>query len=330
LVMIFNHYGISRLPDETILTPGSLNHWLQNQPDGYVGEGLVSWSAALRVAQASHNRYGTPLLAYRKTVENIDATVQAELTAHRPFILQLPGHFVVGQGLVSTEPFDVRIADPLGQITQLNQQTHQPLSVRTFVPTTTPNPLILSISDQDTSVRFTDESGNNAGVTSIDFINSSTDSAPHTSTPRNMTELIPLNSQYSLHLSKPVFGYTATSLFGYDSYSLLTNQQIIRHVVGPLGIRFLLTYPVGDNQMTIKSLANFEELMLDLEPLSQDTQLSPPLKWALQELFSVASNQQNKSRYVSLSEQFLSERPVGTTSLGLEYLHQQLLAIEQY
>lgn len=42
--MVLQYYNYTKLPDGTALDPGTLNTWLKNQPDGYVGNGLVNCS----------------------------------------------------------------------------------------------------------------------------------------------------------------------------------------------------------------------------------------------------------------------------------------------
>src|ERR1700722_603606 len=49
--MIFRYYGINELPDGTPLDPGTLNKWLENQPDGYVETGWVNWIALSRLSK---------------------------------------------------------------------------------------------------------------------------------------------------------------------------------------------------------------------------------------------------------------------------------------
>ena len=47
--MVFQYHGLTKLPDNTTLDPGTVNAWLKTQLDGYVGNGYVNWLALSRL-----------------------------------------------------------------------------------------------------------------------------------------------------------------------------------------------------------------------------------------------------------------------------------------
>lgn len=157
LAMIMNAHGITQMANGEVLNPASLNQWLVDQPDGYVGGGLVNFMAAMRLTKQLSDLYNTPALEYGRI--NYDATVgnapaAAEITADRPVIVQIPGHFLVADGVVGAGE-DLLIKDPAFAYTQLSQHASAPLSFRTFQPSYTDLSYLLLTADQATSLTVT-------------------------------------------------------------------------------------------------------------------------------------------------------------------------------
>jgi hypothetical protein len=158
MVMILQYYDISTLPDGQVLTPDSLNTWLQLQSDGYIGNGLLNWLAVTRLTRLVHEQRGTPKLEYRRVSTHPLAKAQEELTREHPVILHLNGHFIVGSGL-SENPNDLVIKDPLFWYSFLSQHQTSLLSTRVFTPSLTDLSYILVVSDPSVQVQITDHNG---------------------------------------------------------------------------------------------------------------------------------------------------------------------------
>lgn len=319
LTMIFHHYGISRLPDGSALTPQTFNVWLKSQPDGYVGEGLVNWQAGLRLARHSHEQYGTPLLAYRKVVDDWQTALQSELTALRPAIIQLPGHFVVAEGIAATHPLDFAIADPAFPHTRLNQHTQQAVSIRTFTPVSDVQPTITVLAHTESTVQLTNS--NTTGVQTVDQIRSSSSQ----STPFQIVELVSTLASATLKFAQPLFKpLLATVMLHSNHFEPLINL-VIQPIAGPNGVRFRVsTGNTGTSVLT--PVSSFAELQQDLAPLQQQGLLSTQPALQLRETLSVAHNKPSHTttRYKALAQMLLPT----TSNLGTQYLLQQLAAIE--
>lgn len=132
-VMVLRYYGIHEISEGLLLTPSTLNTWLNAQSDGYIASGLVNWIALTRLARQFHIKNPQiPTLEYAKK----DATasiVQTEFSFNRPPIIALSGHFVVGTGFDVNE---LSILDPYYE----NKHTlllTDAKSLRTFTPSFT-------------------------------------------------------------------------------------------------------------------------------------------------------------------------------------------------
>lgn len=63
-VMVLHSHGHLHLPDETALTPSSLNLWLLSQPDGYLGQGHLNWRAISRLTSINEQHSTLPALEF--------------------------------------------------------------------------------------------------------------------------------------------------------------------------------------------------------------------------------------------------------------------------
>ena len=130
--MIFRYHGIDRLPDGRELTPSTLNSWLTDQPDGYIGPGLTNWIALTRLSRQMHPVLGTPVLEYQRlTSANISAASN-QISQSLPVIVQIPGHFLVAKGIAAGQD-DLIINDPAYDYDYFNQHAVSPISTRIFL-----------------------------------------------------------------------------------------------------------------------------------------------------------------------------------------------------
>lgn len=111
-VMIFHHYHYHFLPDGQPLNPSTLNHWLTQQPDGYIDNNLLNWQALTRLSrqlqkqQLAQNPHSSifPKLEFQVITGNPNDSywqetfIFSKVQAGEPIIAELPGHFIVFHG----------------------------------------------------------------------------------------------------------------------------------------------------------------------------------------------------------------------------------------
>lgn len=131
-VMIMRYHGISTMPDGSEVNPETVNTWMQNN-HGYVG-GLVSFASLTVLAREISDIYGTPKLEYQRHSADYDPII-GQINQDRPVVLEIPGHFVVGNGYKNNG--DLRIVDPSYNRTLLSEHGTTLLSMRTLTPSYT-------------------------------------------------------------------------------------------------------------------------------------------------------------------------------------------------
>ncbi len=134
--MVLRYHGINQLPNGNPLDPSKLNRWLKNEPDGYVGEGLLNWLAITRLTHLLNDELNTPILEYSRLIKPSSEEVVSYLKKQLPVILQIPGHFLVTDGYQIANQ-ELLIKDPAFNYQQLNQHQTQLISAGIFTPSKT-------------------------------------------------------------------------------------------------------------------------------------------------------------------------------------------------
>lgn len=151
--MIMRYHQLNFLPNGQEITPASLNEWLQNQPDGYIGDGLLNWLAISRLSANIHSKYGTPKLEYQR-LAGTDLTKQIEaLTQNLPLIFNIAGHFLVANGY-NQENQDFSILDPYYIFRNFKQHGKELLSSRLFIPSYTDLSYLLFVTKADVDIKI--------------------------------------------------------------------------------------------------------------------------------------------------------------------------------
>lgn len=135
--MILKYHGINKLPNGTILNPGTLNSWLKNQKDGYLGTGWVNWLAISRLsklAKSINNITAFDALQYSRTNTGDKNKLTTDINNLLPDILEVPGHFVVAKG-INGSTFNIN--DPYYNRTTLNDYSNTFLTLGTYTPSFT-------------------------------------------------------------------------------------------------------------------------------------------------------------------------------------------------
>ncbi len=141
--MLLRSHGFIFLPDESIITPSSLNQWLRSQADGYVADGLVNWLAITRltriVSEAAQGANLPKLEFQHYPIRDWDsdrAFLEDSVSHLGPQIGTDGGHFFVIDDYSATEQ-DFSIRDPLYPHTWLQQKPKPLTSLRIFTPSQT-------------------------------------------------------------------------------------------------------------------------------------------------------------------------------------------------
>jgi hypothetical protein len=156
--MLLNYYEITNLPSGEIITPLTLNEWLKNESDGFVGPGLVNWPAISRLVKQIHDNSGTVNLEYSRIAGDNLQTAMTEIQNKQPVILEIPGHFFVGSGVTASDN-DIFISDPAYDYQVLNQHQTSIISTRILTPSNTDLSFINLAHDTSIQVDFTNELG---------------------------------------------------------------------------------------------------------------------------------------------------------------------------
>lgn len=157
--MVFQYYGIKKLPDGTTLDPGTLNNWLKSQSDGYVNEGWVNWIAISRLSRLAKDINGITAfnaLEYQRVKGEDKSQLESDINNGIPVILEVPGHFIVGKGIVG-ESFSIN--DPFYDRTTLADYSNTFLSLGKYVPSFTDLSYIMLVTDPNVSLKILDNTG---------------------------------------------------------------------------------------------------------------------------------------------------------------------------
>ena len=138
--MILQKYDVKTPdgPSGSPVTPDVLNDWLQHEPDGYIGFGLLNWIAITRYARESHLVDHAPSeLEYERSY--------LPTTPSLPTIIGTPGHFVVAYDDGGT---DWIINDPADSLNKtLDKLSTVVKSFNNFVPSETDLSYMLFVTD---------------------------------------------------------------------------------------------------------------------------------------------------------------------------------------
>ncbi len=280
LAMIMQYHGITRMPDGTALTPSTLNDWLNLQPDGYIGQGLVNFLSATRLTKQLSSLFGTPALEYGRTNWNRDSGLipaMSEITEGRPVMVQIPGHFMVADG-VDTNQNDLLIKDPAYTYTKFSQHTVDPLSFRMFYPSFTDLSYLLFVHDPSISLEISDANGDPT-VLINEQLRAINDDGSTDETQTTVTHSIakPVAGQYKITISSTASDILAFSVYTYDANGEVTEHSISSDNLG-LARTYVLNYSL-DQPSTLSLSSNFEAFRQILEHYYFQQAFQNPLGW---------------------------------------------------
>ncbi|MBI3985159.1 MAG: C39 family peptidase [Candidatus Levybacteria bacterium] len=201
--MVLNFHGINKLPNGTSLNPGTLNTWLKNQKDGYVGTGWVNWLAISRLSKLSktiNNIVDFDALEFVRFGSANKNQLKTDLEHSIPDILEEPGHFVVATGY---EGDIFKINDPYFDKNTLNDgYSNTFLSLTSFVPSETNLSYIMLTVNPDINLVVKDLDGNIVGESFIQQPLTEESNPSLTNSPIRIFYLPkPENQEYTIEIS---------------------------------------------------------------------------------------------------------------------------------
>lgn len=254
--MMLRGIGISSIPEYGELNPSSLNRWLQDQPYGYVGSGLVNWGEIVRLTGIANALWNTPVLEFRSPASTSLSMIQEELQEGNYVIAQHPGHFVLANGVLD-DPFTIFSHDP-AEIIHRRLNHREVLGARIFTPSHSDLSLLLIAIPEGVSASlfrngmpvgstFSDQISTNQGIKTQHWILVSK----------------PEKAEYHLNLESPFPAELV--VFKYDNKGTLTTEKI--------------SLPAGYHQEAVhvqQSVEIFESMSELVESLWEDHAIPEP------------------------------------------------------
>ncbi len=334
MAMIMQHYGLSVLPDGQLLNPSTLNQWLKTQADGYLGQGNLNWVAVTRLTRLINEKLGTPKLEYRRLNGSSLETAKAEIEASKPVILEIAGHFLVGDGVTSNGS-DVEIKDPAYDFDRFSQHQATLLSTRTFQPSYTDLSYLVMAYQPGLNVSIMN--GDNQPITSLEtFTESLNDPTPGSTETSPTTALVniaqPVEGTYKVVISQPNFGPFNFQLLTYD---LAGNPTIHNQSgwVGPQVLTYVLNYSETNPSTLSQTNISFTSFRQDLMMMKQAKQFNQGFVFTILDALAQAGEKlpkQLSKHQVTAAKVIAAQIEVQTRFIqpaGKAYLQQQIQAL---
>ncbi len=325
--MILQYHGFVEMPDGSLLNPGSLNQWLKNQPDGYIGGGLVNWLALTRLVQTLAQASGQYALEYRKHLVDLD-NIKANIQNLQPVILEIPGHFLVGSGIAENQ--DLLIKDPAYNFNHFSQhqaQNQELLSYRTFTPSYTDLSYVLVVHPLNTAVNFLHNGEPIPTTTTAEYL--AEFGGDHSSSPAFLlTELAkPEFATYELQFSSESYGKNTLTIYAYNQQGQVELQEL-EIFSGPSANTTQLN--LSEN-FTYQQQYNFEKLATDLHEMVLVGELE--YWWVYFQLaelteHAAVSNSADQLRYMTLFAGLLDFYQPHFSTAAFNYLLDKLQILE--
>lgn len=330
MAMIMRHYGMATLPSGDELTPSTLNAWLKNQPDGYIGSGALNWQAVTRLSRQISEKLGTPKLEYRRREASLELA-KSEIQSSRPVVLEVPGHFLVGDG-ISLEG-DISIKDPAYRYTQFAQHKKELMSVRTLQPSFTDLSYLVFATTPSVKVQLLD--ANRQPISQVEqfseVLNDPTEGSSKTSPPTVITQLAkPPAGTYYLQVQPARAGQFSFQGFAYSITGDATTLNA-QGFAGMEGSLFQITFdPQGKSD--ISPVITWEQLKQDLQTLRDSKQLSSLSTHTQLTRFTMlgpAAPVETQLRYVDQMEAIMKQRSGDFSPAGREFFEKELATLRQ-
>lgn len=278
--MVFNYHNITKLPDGQELNPKNLNTWLKNEPDGYVGNGLINWLALTRLskkAKSQNSNFLYDALEYKRTNEEDKELFKESIDNNIPVIFGEPGHFVVGKGY---DDSSIKINDPFYNRLDLSEYGESFISMGRFIPSNTDLSYIMIVSDPDFSTGILDQNGQLASNTFIEDPIQDPSGENTTSSGGVAISYVekPENGKYSIEIISNVTQEYSLDIYLYE----VDGDVIVKNISGIVGEDDLDIYTINFNKesntaQSIKKDVTFDSLIKDIEFYYQTGHIKPLL-----------------------------------------------------
>ena len=277
--MVLNYHGINKLPDSTPLDPGTLNTWLKNQKDGYIGNGFVNWLSLSRLSRLAKTVNGITnfdTLEYTRTGSSDKDKLANDINNSIPDILEEPGHFIVGKGIDNEE---YKINDPFYDRTSLNDYSNSFISMGTYTPSNTDLSYIMFTVNPEVTLELKDADGNILGSSFIqEPIIDDKNPTMNNSKMKIFYFQKPDNKNYQLYLYS-----TANTIYNLDFYLYDINGNVqTTEVKGLLGPEKKDNYIINFNKQASDAsksykLATFQTLINDIKEANKLNLIKPQI-----------------------------------------------------
>lgn len=347
--MILRHHNISHLPESVSnpdlanleITPSTLNQWLLSQADGYVGSGLLNWMAVTRLTEAYSQDNGTPKLEYNRINGSSLDTAKNQLAQRQPVIFEVPGHFLVGNGIVfpDSDLEDAQILDPAFEYDFLSQHTGGLLSTRTLEASFTDLSYLLLVHDPELEVRLYDDQGDFIPESErfLEQISDPTPGSSELSPPQVVQQIAqPSSGKYKVEVSQSELGPFELDFWAYDTQANPTDLSQ-NGWVGTEPLTFELSYNKDGTSnlvqdMSFTQLRQDVSMLYDLKALSSRYWFKKLDQLAVRGVKLASSGRASQAQIARLTELIHRTAKSGSRSLseaGKAYLDQQLQALIQ-
>lgn len=306
-VMIMQAYGFDTMPDGQPVTPVTVNAWLSEQPDGFVGQGLVNWWAGTRLVALLSEQYSTPdqplpKLEFRLQAAPWQEAAEAHLAVDQPFIAQVPGHFVVAHSM-EADTGEFLIHDPLADWTHLSDYptVH---SLRLFQPSQTDLSALVIGHPATVEVVVLNEAGE---VVSVSWQESLDSGDSEVTDIWSFTAVFqPPDGRFTIHLTGE--GREQATVFAYDSQAQVTSYQPPDlSLVAEETTAFEVAFSKAPHQTVFFHTFSWEILLAWLEYAAQESLISSPVSERLIQLARTATSAEPTTwpRYKNFALQIL-------------------------
>lgn len=318
-VMVFNYYGITKLPDGQALNPRTLNSWMKNQPDGYVNGGWVNWLALSRLSKlakqsGNNNGFKNDALEYSRAPGADKTILTNDLKNKIPGILELPGHFVVATGIKDNT---FTLNDPLYNRSLLTDNYNNTfLNLGRYTPSSTDLSYLMLVSDENTSISVKDASGKTVGE---EFIQQPLENENNTSIknskPARMYYLPkPADGKYTVTLNSSSAGIYRVTSYLYDNngnVAIKTNHGIR----GQGAETYTISFNRNDStKSNILSQVTYASIIQDIREAKAIKLISPPYADVLISILNSAENtfgkykKSQESKFLTIEKRFLTQK----------------------
>jgi len=270
--MVLKYFGINKLPDGTILDPGTLNNWLKDN-NGYIDGKNSGYVNPLAITSLSKKAVkinkvtAFDALEYTKINSTDNSLLATALNNSHPVVLEEPGHFIVANG-ISLNTFS--IIDPYytnrNNLTAYNNTFN---SLNELIPSKTDLSYIMITGNADLNIQIKDSKGNNLGEQFIQqpLIN------PENHQPAGDPIKIdyfqkPQSGEYSLTLTSNTTGAYDVNIYSYDKDGNVNTQDfpVVLHAKNS-GVLVINFDNQNSNKSEVKKELTFNLFISDIENL---------------------------------------------------------------